>query len=67
VTRAKKVLLEYQDPTGRVRKKWFSGFRAVIVQHEIDHLAGVLFTQRAIAQKAPMYEEKDGKLSLKKV
>lgn len=63
VKRAKKVLLEYQDINGSLHKRWFTGFQAVIVQHETDHLNGVLFTQRALEQKATLYEEKDGKLT----
>ena len=62
VKRANKLLLQYQNPAGEVVKKWFSGFEAVIIQHEIDHLNGILFTQRALEQKIPLYEEKDGKL-----
>jgi len=64
VKRAKKVLLEYQTDDESFEKKqaWFSGFEAVIIQHEVDHLEGILFTQRALAQKQPLYEEKEGKL-----
>ncbi len=62
VKRAKKVLLQYQNLTGAVVQKWFTGFEAVIIQHEDDHLNGILFTQRAIEQKVPLYEEKDGEL-----
>jgi peptide deformylase len=64
VKRAKKVLLEYQTDDEIFGKKqaWFSGFEAVIIQHEVDHLEGILFTQRALAQNQPLYEEKEGKL-----
>lgn len=62
VTRSSKILLEYQDITGEKHQKWFSGFDAVIVEHEVDHLRGTLFTQRAIEQDIPLYEEIDGKL-----
>ncbi len=62
IKRADKVLLQYQDLTGAVGQKWFSGFEAVIIQHEVDHLNGILFTQRALEQKIPLYEEKAGKL-----
>ena len=64
VKRAKKVLLEYQTDDESFEKKqaWFSGFEAVIIQHEVDHLEGILFTQRALAQNQPLYEEKEGKL-----
>jgi peptide deformylase len=62
VTRTSKVLLEYQDLTGEKRTEWFSGFKAVIIQHEMDHLQGVLFTQRVLEQKGKLYQEKDGEL-----
>jgi peptide deformylase len=41
---------------------WLKGLKAVIVQHEIDHLNGILFTQRAVEQSMPLYEEKDDDL-----
>lgn len=62
ILRAEKVLLEYQDLEGIRHKKWISGFKAIIIQHEIDHLQGILFTQRAIEQNSQLYEEKEGKL-----
>ena len=62
VTRNAKILLEYQDLTGEKHTKWFSGFTSVIIQHEMDHLQGVLFTQRVLEQKGKLYQEKDGEL-----
>ena len=62
IKRAKKVLFEFKDLNGKAHKKWFSGFKATIIQHEIDHLQGILFTQRALEQNSQLYEEKEGKL-----
>lgn len=62
VKRPKKVLVEYQNLTGKKYKKWFGGFKAVIIQHEIDHLQGVLFTQRAVETGTQLYEEHGDKL-----
>jgi len=62
VTRNAKILLEYQDLTGEKHTEWFSGFKSVIIQHEMDHLQGVLFTQRVLEQKGKLYQEKDGEL-----
>lgn len=62
VARNTKILLEYQDLTGEKHSEWFSGFTSVIIQHEMDHLQGVLFTQRVLEQKGKLYQEKDGKL-----
>ncbi len=62
VERAKKVYLEYQDLNNRLHRKWFSGFKAIVIQHEIDHLSGILFSQRVLEQKGKLFEEKEGKL-----
>ncbi len=40
----------------------FSGFTARVIQHELDHLDGILFTDRALKQGLPLYEERQGKL-----
>lgn len=57
VERAEKVLVEYQDETGKKKKEWFEGMEAVIIQHEIDHLNGILFTQHVISQGKILYKE----------
>ncbi len=62
VKRSKKILLEYQTIDGVKKSEWFSAFDAIIIQHEVDHLNGILFTQRALEQKSQLYEEKKGKL-----
>lgn len=64
VTRSAKVHLEYQDLTGEKRSQWFTGFKAVIIQHETDHLNGILFTERVLEQKNKLYEEKNGELEV---
>ncbi len=62
VERAYKVQLAYQDSTGKHHQKWFEGFKAVIIQHEVDHLKGILYTQRVLEQKNELFEEVGGKL-----
>lgn len=60
VKRSDRVFLKYQDISGKEYLKWFTGFEAIIIQHEMDHLNGVVFTQRSIEQKGQLYkEEKD--------
>lgn len=62
VTRFDDVLLEFQDQTGKAHKRKFSGFMATIIQHEMDHLNGILFTKRVLEQKGSLYKsEKDEK------
>lgn len=62
VKRADRVLLQYQDITGAKHEEWFEKMDAIIIQHEIDHLRGILFTQRSVEQAAPLYEEQNEEL-----
>lgn len=62
VHRPHEVVLEYTDVTGKIVQRTFKNFAAVIIQHEVDHLDGILFTQRALEQQFPVFEEKNGKL-----
>lgn len=60
--RPKKVRLKYMDINGKLQEKEFTSFMATIVQHETDHLAGILFTQRVLEQQEKLYEiEEDEK------
>ena len=47
VTRAEKVSLEWYDETGRKHSRGFTKFFARVIQHELDHLDGVLIVDRA--------------------
>lgn len=47
VTRHKSVVFTTMDINGLTHEKTVSDFEARIVQHEIDHLNGVLFSDRA--------------------
>jgi peptide deformylase len=49
------VVLSYMDEEGIQRKRTFDGFLATIIQHEVDHLHGVLFPKRVLEQKNPLY------------
>ncbi|CAN5242763.1 peptide deformylase [soil metagenome] len=62
ILRPQKVLLAYKTIEGQQVEEWFEKFDAVIVQHEVDHLDGILFTQRALEQQRIIYEERDGEL-----
>lgn len=42
VARPDRVLVEWQDVDGVRHSGWFDGFAAVCVQHERDHLDGIL-------------------------
>lgn len=40
----------------------FSDFPARLIQHELDHLNGILFTDYSLKHKLPLYEDQNGKL-----
>lgn len=46
VTRAQQIMVEYEDPAGVRRELLARGFLARVIQHELDHLQGVLFVDR---------------------
>ncbi|GIW65869.1 MAG: peptide deformylase [Candidatus Parcubacteria bacterium] len=48
VKRYKKIKIQYQDIKGKKRTLKASGLLAHIIQHEIDHLSGILFIDKAI-------------------
>lgn len=50
------IILSYQDETGKIHKKRFKGFAATIIQHEYDHLQGILFTKRVLEQRGKLYK-----------
>lgn len=62
VKRKDRVFLKYQDINGKEYLKWFSGFESIIIQHEMDHLSGVVFTQRSLEQKGQLYREENNEL-----
>lgn len=43
-TRSYAILLEHEKPNGEKRVEMIEDFTAVIFQHEIDHLNGILYT-----------------------
>lgn len=54
--RAKKVTIEYLSETGEKVSETFEGFNAQIILHEIDHLNGILFVDRLLEAKKPLYK-----------
>lgn len=47
VERFRQITLEYHDEHGNKQSRGFSGFLSHVVQHELDHLDGVLFIDLA--------------------
>jgi len=54
--RARKIKIRYLSPEGEKKTETFRGLPAQIIQHEIDHLNGVLFVDRLLEQKKPLYK-----------
>ena len=56
VLRSPEVVLLYADENGKQITKTFTGFMATIVQHEVDHLNGILFPKRVLEQHGKLYK-----------
>jgi peptide deformylase len=50
VTRAKEVWIKAKDRNWKEVRLRLRGFSARVVQHEIDHLDGILFTKRVVSK-----------------
>lgn len=53
--RPAQVKIRYLNLSGKISEKIITGFLATIVQHETDHLNGILFTQRVLEQNEKLY------------
>lgn len=62
ISRHKSVSLKWQDLTGNYHEKSFADLEAVCVQHELDHLNGITFTDRLGSVKKHMALKKYLKL-----
>jgi len=58
VTRAERIVVEFVNLSGQLRVIEASGFEAVAVQHELDHLDGLLFLDRVSSLKTDLYRRK---------
>lgn len=57
VTRKKSLRLTYQDPTGSPHVLEASDFFATVIQHEVDHLFGILYVERMSNLKTLSFNE----------
>ncbi len=63
VIRNKNITVSFLDENGKTHIRNFKGFMAIVIQHEIDHLDGILFPKRVLEQKGTLYKsekDKDG-------
>lgn len=59
VDRATEVSVRFSEPDGTRREIVASGFEAVAIQHEMDHLDGVLFLDRVTSIKTGLFRRKN--------
>ena len=67
VFRKPDVTIEYLDENFKVHKKTYSGLAARIIQHEYDHIEGVLFTDKLSSLKKRLIKSKLSNISSGKV
>lgn len=59
VIRAKKIVLQAQDEHGESHEYQMQGFEARAVQHELDHLDGLLFLDRLVSRRNDLFKRKN--------
>ena len=63
VSRHADIVLRYEDENRQVHEEAFSGMAARIIQHEYDHLEGILFTDKLSAFKKQLLKGKLSRIS----
>lgn len=58
VHRKSEILLSYYDENWAFHEERFSGYAARIIQHEYDHIEGILFTDRLNPLKKKLVQKK---------
>lgn len=58
VIRATHIKLRAQDPDGQEHSFEMDGFEARALQHELDHLDGLLFVDRVVSRRTDLYRRK---------
>ena len=58
VQRSKEIMLEWYNVQGKINRKSFSGLLSICIQHEIDHLDGILFIDHLSSLKRKMAIQK---------
>jgi peptide deformylase len=59
VERSTEVTVRFLEPAGEIREISATGFEAVAIQHEMDHLDGVLFLDRIVSLKTGLFRRKN--------
>ncbi len=59
VERSTSIMVRYLDSNGIPREIRSNGFEAVAIQHEMDHLDGILFLDRITSLKTGLFRRKN--------
>ena len=59
VRRPKRVRVQWMDPDFTPHDEWIDGFLARVLQHEIDHLDGKVFTDKISPFASSTHQEKN--------
>ncbi|MSN26988.1 MAG: peptide deformylase [Geobacter sp.] len=59
VDRATEITVRFSELDGQQREINASGFEAVALQHEMDHLDGILFLDRVVSIKTGLFRRKN--------
>jgi peptide deformylase len=58
VIRATQIRIRAQDPRGNPLEYEMEGYEARAVQHELDHLDGMLFIDRVVSRRTDLFQRK---------
>lgn len=62
ILRSETITVKYFNEKGLPKKIRATGFLAIVLQHEIDHLNGILISERARRQKTKRFEKIYGRI-----
>ena len=58
VARAEKITVQALNQEGKILNYKMEGFEARAIQHEIDHLDGLLFLDRLVSRRSSLFVRK---------
>ena len=58
VIRAERIKLSAQDQSGEAHHFEMEGYEARALQHEVDHLDGILFVDRLVSRRTDLFQRK---------
>ena len=67
VKRKDSIIIKFQDSNGKFIKESFSGIAARVIQHEYDHIEGILFTDKLSYLKKKTIKRKLTEISTGKI